>query len=249
MRAHWLATALAAAALAAAGGCKSQSGTVNLTLVADASLSDATVAAIGVLDVRVSGAAATSQSYLVDQPFASGRQERLSIRTSVSSGTLDITVLARAAAGTPLAYGETMVTLKAEPVSAQLVLTGDLPASGDMGVDAATDAAVVGPSLQLVAGHIGGMGSADGIGAAARFNNPRALAYDNGSLYVTDQRNYSIRKIDVATGAVTTLAGSALSPGSTDGIGAAARFDHPFGLAADGAGNLYVADMDNDTIR
>jgi len=249
MRARWLAAALAAAALAAAGGCKSQSGTVNLTLVADASLSDATVAAIGVLDVRVSGAAATSQSYLVDQPFASGRQERLSIRTSVSSGTLDITVLARAAAGTPLAYGETTVTLKAEPVSAQLVLTGDLPASGDMGVDAATDAAVVGPSLQLVAGHIGGMGSADGIGAAARFNNPRALAYDNGSLYVTDQRNYSIRKIDVATGAVTTLAGSALSPGSTDGIGAAARFDHPFGLAADGAGNLYVADMDNDTIR
>jgi len=81
MRARWLAAALAAAALAAAGGCKSQSGTVNLTLVADASLSDATVAAIGVLDVRVSGAAATSQSYLVDQPFASGRQERLSIRT------------------------------------------------------------------------------------------------------------------------------------------------------------------------
>ena len=239
---------LAGAALVA--GCKSQPGTVNLTLVADASLSDGTVAAIRVLEIHVSGAASTDQSYLVDQPFASGRQERLSVRSSVSSGTLDIAVLARDGGGAPLAYGETMVTLKPDPVSAQIVLTGNLPPL-DMGVaDGGSDGGVVvGPSVQLVAGHLGGQGDVDATGAAARFFSPRALAYDSGNLYVTDQRNQSIRKIVVATGAVSTLAGAALTKGSADGVGTAALFNQPNGLAADGAGNLYVADMNNQTIR
>ena len=53
----------------------------------------------------------------------------------------------------------------------------------------------------------------------------------------------------VATGAVTTLAGTAGMSGSTDDTGAAARFNVPYGLAADGAGNLFVADSLNHTIR
>ncbi|HEX9105186.1 MAG TPA: hypothetical protein VF997_23405, partial [Polyangia bacterium] len=229
-------------------GCKSQPGTVNLTMIADASLPDATVAAIGILEIGVSGAASTHQSYLVSQPFSSGRQERLTVRSSVSSGTLDITVLARAADGTPLAYGETMVTLKSDPVSAQVVLTGDIPQlGGDMG--GGSDLGVTGPTIALVAGQLGGEGNADGVGSAARFNNPRGLAYDSGNLYVTDQANHSIRKIVVATGTVSTLAGAPLTRGSSDGTGAAARFNNPFGLATDGAGNLYVSDMNNQTIR
>ena len=255
MRARPLAVALAVALVPAlVAGCKSQPGAVNLTIVADPSLPDATVAAIRILEIGVSGAASTSQSYLVDQPFSSGRQERLSIRTSVSSGTLDLSVLARAAAGDALAYGQTSVALESGgPVAAQIVLTGDLPAF-DMGAGAGVDGSgdggtVVGPTIQLVAGQLGGIGNADGVGAAARFNNPRALAYDGGNLYVTDQQNHCIRKIDVTTGAVSTIAGSALQKGTADGVGAAARFNHPFGLAADGAGNLYVADMNNDTIR
>ncbi|MGA2658677.1 MAG: hypothetical protein ABSH34_14330, partial [Verrucomicrobiota bacterium] len=47
----------------------------------------------------------------------------------------------------------------------------------------------------------------------------------------------------------TTLAGPAESPGAIDGQGPEARFNLPFGLAADKAGNLYVADSGNDTIR
>ena len=241
---------LFALALVAVAGCKSQSGAVDLTIVADPSLPDATVADIGVLEISLSGAATTMQSYLVNQPFSSGRQERLAIRPSVSSGSLMVAVLARSSAGTPLAYGQTTVTLKSDAaVAAQVTLTGDLP-SGDMGTSVGADLATgSGPTIQLVAGQVGGMGNVDATGAAARFNNPRALAYDSGNLYVTDSRNHSIRKVALATGAVTTVAGAALVSGSTDGTGAAARFNRPNGLVADGAGNLYVADMGNHTIR
>ena len=48
---------------------------------------------------------------------------------------------------------------------------------------------------------------------------------------------------------VTTLAGSAGQPGSSDGTGSAARFDYPTGVAVDSAGNVYVADLNNDEIR
>jgi hypothetical protein len=48
---------------------------------------------------------------------------------------------------------------------------------------------------------------------------------------------------------VTTLAGIAGITGSTDGTGVVARFDDPSAVAVDGAGDLYVADIGNDTIR
>jgi hypothetical protein len=65
---------------------------------------------------------------------------------------------------------------------------------------------------------------------------------------VADSGNDTIRKITPA-GVVTTIAGRAGSPGSADGTGQAARFDGPEGIACDAAGNLYVADFRNDTIR
>ena len=95
----------------------------------------------------------------------------------------------------------------------------------------------------------GSQGSADGIGSAAQFNYPYALAADNAeNIYVADTYNSTIRKVD-PSGLVTTLAGSAGITGSADGPGNVARFNYPYGIAVDGGGNLYVADTNNYTIR
>jgi hypothetical protein len=67
-------------------------------------------------------------------------------------------------------------------------------------------------------------------------------------VYVADTSNHTIRKITPA-GVVTTLAGSAGIVGSADGTGAAASFNYPDGVATDSAGNVYVADSGNSTIR
>ena len=102
---------------------------------------------------------------------------------------------------------------------------------------------------KIFAGSEGMSGSINGLGTAALFRTPCGLALDKaGCLYVTDVEDQTIRKI-TPTGNVTTLAGSSLIAGSADGLGAAARFNHPSGLALDSAGNVYVADSLNQTIR
>jgi sugar lactone lactonase YvrE len=90
-------------------------------------------------------------------------------------------------------------------------------------------------------------GNADGPGGFARFGYPLRVAVDAaGNLYVADTGNNRIRKISPA-GAVTTLAGS--NEGFVDGVGAAAQFSQPNGVAVDAAGNVYVADTNNQRIR
>ena len=104
--------------------------------------------------------------------------------------------------------------------------------------------------MTTLAGLAGESGDANGIGSAARFNSPVCVIVDAAdNVYVADMLNNAIRKI-TATGMVTTLAGQMnYNVGSIDGTGAAARFNHPAGLAVDGAENLYVTDTDNQTIR
>ena len=103
--------------------------------------------------------------------------------------------------------------------------------------------------VTTLAGAAGSYGSADGTGSDARFYVPRGVAVDSaGNVYVADMRNHTIRKVTPA-GVVTTLAGLAGSSGSADGTGSAARFDEPYGVAVDSAGNVYVADTWNSTIR
>jgi sugar lactone lactonase YvrE len=92
-------------------------------------------------------------------------------------------------------------------------------------------------------------GSADGDGKFASFNTPLGVAVDgSGNVYVADTGNSTIRMI-TPTGVVSTLAGVAGIIGSSDGTGAAARFNGPQGVAVDRSGNVYVADTGNDTIR
>jgi uncharacterized repeat protein (TIGR03803 family) len=104
-------------------------------------------------------------------------------------------------------------------------------------------------TVTTLAGSPGSFSSGDGVGSAARFNNPSSVAVDaGGNLYVTDNGNSTIRKI-TPTGTVTTFAGVAGSTGSADGTGSTARFNHPHGIAVDGNGNIYVTDNGNDTVR
>lgn len=105
-------------------------------------------------------------------------------------------------------------------------------------------------SFTTLAGAIN-IGSADGTGAAARFNMPAGITADAaGNIYLADTGNNAIRRI-TPSGVVTTFAGSVggVYEGSTDGTGTFARFNSPHGLALDPGGNLYVADTDNHTIR
>jgi hypothetical protein len=102
--------------------------------------------------------------------------------------------------------------------------------------------------VSTLAGLAGLSGSANGIGSAATFYIPNDITNDGTNLYVADTGNSIIRKIDVATGEVTTIAGLARSKGSTDGYGSVARFNNPYGITSDGT-NLYVSDTINDTIR
>jgi streptogramin lyase len=104
--------------------------------------------------------------------------------------------------------------------------------------------------FSTLAGLAGNPGSLDTANdSTARFFNPTGVAVDNnGNVYVADTDNDTIRKMTPG-GVVTTLAGSAGNPGSADGTGNAAQFYHPFGVAVDNNGNVYVADSGNSTIR
>lgn len=103
-------------------------------------------------------------------------------------------------------------------------------------------------SFTTLAG-VASIGSEDGAGASARFFSPRAAAVDaTGNAFIVDTGNHVIRKV-TPTGTVSTFAGVAGVPGSADGTGADARFNSPQDIAADAAGNLFVTDTANQTIR
>jgi len=104
-------------------------------------------------------------------------------------------------------------------------------------------------SLVTIAGNPGIAGAADGIGTAALFTSPFYVANGGaGTLYVSDSGNSTIRKVTLA-GVVTTLAGQVLPSGTTDGAAGNARFSTAHPLASDAAGNIYIADSANHTIR
>ncbi|MDO8413975.1 MAG: hypothetical protein Q7S51_09335 [Gallionellaceae bacterium] len=93
-----------------------------------------------------------------------------------------------------------------------------------------------------------GSGFTDGTGPNARFKSPVGIVRSGANLYVADRDNHTIRKIDILTYVVTTLAGAPGSSGADDGTGTGARFNSPKGIAKDDI-NLYVTDTGNNRIR
>ena len=104
-------------------------------------------------------------------------------------------------------------------------------------------------TVTVLAGQLGGNGTLDGNGAAARFNTPYGITVDSsGNVFVADTVNHTIRKI-APTGMVSTFAGAAGLAGAANGHSAVARFNTPQGIAVDNNGNILVADTGNHTIR
>ncbi|BCG47140.1 hypothetical protein GEOBRER4_n1962 [Citrifermentans bremense] len=103
-------------------------------------------------------------------------------------------------------------------------------------------------AVSTLAGQADRPGSADGSGAAASFRFPSGITTDGTNLFVSDTGNNTVRKIVIATGAVSTLAGTAGAAGAADGAGSAAAFNSPNGITTDGT-NLYLADSGNNSIR
>nr|WP_294934188.1 T9SS type A sorting domain-containing protein [uncultured Flavobacterium sp.] len=94
----------------------------------------------------------------------------------------------------------------------------------------------------------GAIGSLSGPGNAATFKYPDGAVVDSqGNIFISDQSNHKIRKIDT-NGMVSTFAGSGTA-GFLDGTGTVARFYYPAGMAVDANDNLYVADYSNHRIR
>lgn len=94
-------------------------------------------------------------------------------------------------------------------------------------------------------------GNLDGAGTASQLRNPAGMCVtqDGSTLYFCDAQNHSIRKVDLTTSIVTTVAGSGAA-GFNDGLAATAQFNFPFDIAVSNNGNiLFVSDKENNRIR
>jgi DNA-binding beta-propeller fold protein YncE len=109
-------------------------------------------------------------------------------------------------------------------------------------------------TMQTIAGFPGNTGSVDGIGRNALFVNPVVSAYipaqKVNKALLTDQLNHVVRRVDLQSGSVTTLAGQKGVAGTSDGSGTNARFNQPFGLVVSSAGEIaYVAEYSGHSVR
>ncbi len=182
----------------------------------------------------------TSATLTIDSVTAAMSGDEFRVMLSNASGSVTSNTATLSVSGAALALLEYPAGV-AEDASGNLYVAD---ASSDTIRKIASDG-----TITTLAGSAGVAGSTDGGGSAARFSQPGGVAIDGGgNVYVADTGNATIRKI-APDGTVTTLAGSASTRGSQDGTGSGATFNQPGGIALDSAGNLYVADAMNDTVR
>jgi hypothetical protein len=107
--------------------------------------------------------------------------------------------------------------------------------------------------VTTIAGSYNSAGYADGTNGAASFYLPNGVALDGfGNLYVADSYKNIVRQITRAgtNWVVTTIGGSATNTaGFADGTNNVARFNKPWGIAADNSGHVFLTDYDSFTVR
>ena len=106
-------------------------------------------------------------------------------------------------------------------------------------------------TLATVAGTgVEGFAGDNGPAKSARLAGPTALALGSGGLYIADTRNHRIRRLDLTSGNITTIAGTGTQGFTGDGAAASlADLNAPSGLALDAVGGLYIADTGNHRVR
>lgn len=106
--------------------------------------------------------------------------------------------------------------------------------------------------ITTVAGNgVGGFSGDGGPAPSANLLGPSGVAVDSaGNLFIADTYNQRIRRVDAATGVITTVAGNGVAGFSGDGVAATTtNLSYPFGVAVDGAGNLFIGDTINSRVR
>lgn len=164
--------------------------------------------------------------------------------TSATATSLVVTAPTGVASG-PITVTKAGITAKSS--TSFTVTDGIVPVAGLMGGGIqGTPLNLLGTALTFAGGGVVNSAT-NGTGTTARFNNPNGITTDGTNLFVADSGNRVIRRIEIATGVVTTLAGSGLA-GSSDGTGVGASFSTPNGITTDGI-SLFVADSGNNRIR
>ena len=104
--------------------------------------------------------------------------------------------------------------------------------------------------ITTVAGTGAQGSSSNGPAISAELNQPTGVAVDKaGNLYIADNQNFCIRKVD-ASGIITTVAGNGIQGyGGDGGAATGAELNYPAGVAFDASGNLYIADIKSNRIR
>ena len=97
----------------------------------------------------------------------------------------------------------------------------------------------------------GGFGGDGGPATGALLNDPERVALDSaGNIYISDTQNFRIRRVDVRTGIISTVAGTGFKGYNGDGLAAVnAEITYPGGIVVDSAGRIYFADGGNQRIR
>jgi sugar lactone lactonase YvrE len=108
-----------------------------------------------------------------------------------------------------------------------------------------------GAATTIAGNGTSGAGGDNGLATNAQLNQPNGVAVDNaGNVYIADTLNHKIRKITVATGVITTIAGNNSAGFAGDnGPSTSSVLNQPSGLVLDSASNLYIADTGNNRIR